>query len=329
MSFIINQNFDLKSPQFNFARDYYKDIATLKAESEDNFPDHFITNVGGNLYRLNKSATVNATTGRWELLQISVSDFYDLVATINLSVQGNSIIVAHDGTPLNGVEIPTADGKKAGLVSVDFYNAIKEAISKGDTTASDLENLGSAYKTTKGQVETNTADIAAIKGQIGNISGDISNYLTIERFNTATKTAYFGDGESKAKVALHLVGSDDTVTNIAEIPEVSDTRDGVMTPAQKKKLDGIAEGANKTVVDSALSDTSTNPVQNKIVNAGIEAAKTAAGNAQTTANDAVTAAGKAQTTATTAANKLVNITDTIQVCDNDTIDSIFDGTYGK
>lgn len=40
---------------------------------------------------------------------------------------------------------------------------------------------------------------------------------------------------------------------------------GLMSAADKTKLDGIATGANKTVVDSALSSTSTNPVQNKII----------------------------------------------------------------
>ena len=44
---------------------------------------------------------------------------------------------------------------------------------------------------------------------------------------------------------------------------------GLMSAADKKKLDGIAEGANKTTVDSALSSTSTNPVQNKIVNSAL------------------------------------------------------------
>lgn len=33
----------------------------------------------------------------------------------------------------------------------------------------------------------------------------------------------------------------------------------------KTKLDGIEEGANKTVVDSALNTESTNPVQNKVI----------------------------------------------------------------
>ena len=37
------------------------------------------------------------------------------------------------------------------------------------------------------------------------------------------------------------------------------------TAAYKTKLDGIAAGANKITVDSALSGTSTNPVQNKVV----------------------------------------------------------------
>lgn len=39
------------------------------------------------------------------------------------------------------------------------------------------------------------------------------------------------------------------------------------TTAEKNKLAGIQAGATKTVVDPALSTTSTNPVQNKIVNA--------------------------------------------------------------
>lgn len=42
-----------------------------------------------------------------------------------------------------------------------------------------------------------------------------------------------------------------------------------LNTTDKTKLDGIAAGANKTIVDSALSSTSTNPVQNKIVNSAL------------------------------------------------------------
>ena len=41
--------------------------------------------------------------------------------------------------------------------------------------------------------------------------------------------------------------------------------DGLLSASDKEKLDGIEEGANKTIVDSALSTTSTNPIQNKVV----------------------------------------------------------------
>lgn len=44
---------------------------------------------------------------------------------------------------------------------------------------------------------------------------------------------------------------------------------GLMSKEDKSKLDGIATEANKTVVDSSLSSSSTNPVQNKVVNSAL------------------------------------------------------------
>lgn len=54
-----------------------------------------------------------------------------------------------------------------------------------------------------------------------------------------------------------ISGADDNAT---------ETESGLMSAEDKIKLDGIQEGANKTVVDTALSSTSTNPVQNKVIN---------------------------------------------------------------
>lgn len=42
------------------------------------------------------------------------------------------------------------------------------------------------------------------------------------------------------------------------------------TDGEKAKLDGIEEGATKTIVDDELSATSTNPVQNKVIHAKVE-----------------------------------------------------------
>ena len=45
---------------------------------------------------------------------------------------------------------------------------------------------------------------------------------------------------------------------------------GFLSAEDKTKLDGIATGANKTTVDSALSSESANPVQNKVIKAALD-----------------------------------------------------------
>lgn len=50
---------------------------------------------------------------------------------------------------------------------------------------------------------------------------------------------------------------------------VTTSANGLMSKEDKSKLDGIEEQANKTVVDSSLSNSSTNPVQNKVINSAL------------------------------------------------------------
>ena len=212
MSFIINQNFDLKSPQFNFARDYFADIATLKAASEDNFPDHFITNVAGTLYQLTKSNSVDETTGKWRELKF-------------------------------GLTSGEVDDKLVDLT-------LNTVIGHNKKNSTDAEDIG-----------------------------------------------------------LTIANSDGSINEYNEFPEVSNTLNGVMTPAQKKaleaatsKLAGIAEGANKTVVETEVTSNSSNPVSSKAIYIHVA--------------DAISSV-------------MSSIATQIEVCDENTIDSIFDGTYGK
>lgn len=58
---------------------------------------------------------------------------------------------------------------------------------------------------------------------------------------------------------LGIPGSD-TTYDLA-----SDYSNGLMSPAQYSKLYGIESEANKTTVDAALSSSSVNPVQNKVL----------------------------------------------------------------
>lgn len=68
---------------------------------------------------------------------------------------------------------------------------------------------------------------------------------------------------------------------------------GLMSKADKAKLDGIAAGATKVIVDSTLSNTSANPLQNKVIAAALDGkAGTAA--ATQSANGLMSKADKAK-----------------------------------
>lgn len=128
MSFIINQNFDLKSAQWNFERDYFKDLASLKAAPETNFPDHFITNVAGVLYQLTKSNSVDDTTGKWRKVQlgsdVDLSDYVtknEAIVSSTIESDSNSVSIYFakgDDSQIN-YDIPNASHSSAGVMTAN------------------------------------------------------------------------------------------------------------------------------------------------------------------------------------------------------------------
>ncbi len=119
----------------------------------------------------------------------------------------------------------------------------------------------------------NTDAVRLVNGQKGNVE-------TYKREWTSGATYYAGD-IVLANGALYLYinatpssGHAVTENEYFQIfgkiyATATTTADGLMSAADKTKLNGIAEGANKTTVDTALSATSTNPVQNKIINSAL------------------------------------------------------------
>lgn len=115
------------------------------------------------------------------------------------------------------------------------------------------------------------------------------------------------DTESKNAVENGIIARRFEQLRGVTLPATS-TRDGLMSKADKAKLDDIETGANKTVVDAALDASSTNPAQNKAVKAALDkkADKTALDN-------------KADTTvATASANGLMS------AADKKKLDSMYD-----
>lgn len=97
---------------------------------------------------------------------------------------------------------------------------------------------------------------------------DLSDYShkseTIKSINQNVNTS--GIDQS---VYLTITKANGNATDIS-INAASSNKAGVMTVADFNKLQGIAAGANKTIVDNALNESSTNPVQNKVIKAALD-----------------------------------------------------------
>lgn len=78
-----------------------------------------------------------------------------------------------------------------------------------------------------------------------------------ERYYTETETDGIVNGLSNQ------------INEKADKTTATTSANGLMSKEDKSKLDGIDSGANKTVVESSLSSTSTNPVQNKVINSAL------------------------------------------------------------
>lgn len=109
-----------------------------------------------------------------------------------------------------------------------------------------------------------------------------SNY-SYERFKigdgaTFVSSLPFANDALKAEIQTLLDGkaSTSSVTQLTNKVDGKVDKDGSKvlstndyTTAEKNKLAGIAAEANKTIIDTTLSSTSTNPVQNKVINTAL------------------------------------------------------------
>lgn len=98
---------------------------------------------------------------------------------------------------------------------------------------------------------------------------DVSNKRVEISANTNTTYTLTKSGNT-----ITLNASDGTKYNITDANttygDATTVASGLMSAADKAKLDGIAAQANKVVVDASLSDSSTNPVQNKVIKAALD-----------------------------------------------------------
>lgn len=282
MSFIINQNFDLKSPQFNFARDYFADLAALKTAcggdwtkaNYSSFPDHFITSVGGTLYQYTSSNSIDTNTGKWRKLilgsDVNLSG-YATIAQLNNKVDkvtgkglsANDFTAAYrtklDGIATNANHTVVDDTLKSDSTNPVQNKVINGALSIKAAKSEAVKSIEVSADSEKGIIKCTWANNSAANANI-----PLAVYDVLSDVEDTQKAGLVTGAERRAIHLLSLTGSslgnnggfqltlggviednNGTVVIPFATSGMDDVSYGLMKGSDKKKLDSIAEGANK------------------------------------------------------------------------------------
>lgn len=166
-------------------------------------------------------------------------------------------------------KLKTVDGQNSGLDAdmLDGHDTTYFATATQLAGKADAAHTHSQY-TTNDDVEALETEVAGKANSThSHAQSDITGLATaLGNKANASHTHETGDitgldtALSGKAAASHTHSLDDVSETTAK---------KIMTADERTKLSGIAAGANKTVVDTAMSSTSTNPVQNKAVNSAL------------------------------------------------------------
>lgn len=230
-------------------------------------------------YTLGKSVPSNAVftdTDTWRGIQNNLTS--DSTTDSLSAAQGKVLKGLVDGKAASG---HTHTKAQVGLSNVDntadSAKSVKYATSAGSAGSATKANRVADYNATSKSIQIGysgdgiTGDaIKYIAGYTTGDGGDVS--AKIKDISKDALKGWIGslpaNGGNSTTVNGHTVNSDvpagakftDTTYGLA-----TTSSSGLMSYSDKSKLNGIASGANKTVVDSTISQSSTNPVQNGVI----------------------------------------------------------------
>lgn len=270
--FTINQGFDLNSPQFNFKRDYFATVAELKAADENGFPDHFITNVGGVLYQLTKSNSVDTTTGKWRKVKLgSDVDLSKYGTSLGITpgddhANSTNIDLINGNTRISSIKLNQVNTINAGLMSV-ADKAKLDGIDKDHIVYNDQDNTISGDLTIEGKIKSTDTDITVDTGKIQfNSSSDgilfsgseDATYLKIDGKNSSDTKVYNTNGglTDVSVYAKSATVSDTYAAKNKAFGSVVKTAKAGYVGLEFKYVDGSSEGMNNIGIFSATTTES-------------------------------------------------------------------------
>lgn len=193
------------------------------------------------------------------------------------------LMSAADKTKLNGIATGANKTTVDSSLSSSSTNPVQNKVintalaAKAPLASPALTGTPTAPTAAAGTNTTQIATTAFVKSAVGTASAAVRSFSKVKVGSTTVEADSATDTltlEAGANVTITPDATNDKVTIAATDTTYSEaTTDaaGLMSAADKTKLNGIATGANKTTVDSSLSSTSTNPVQNKVINTALAA----------------------------------------------------------
>lgn len=258
------------------------DKVTGKELSSNDYTDAEKTKLAGIETGANKTVVDSALSStstnpvQNKVINAAISNLNTLVGDTAVSSQISTAIAN---------KVDKVSGK--GLSTNDYTTAEKNKLAGiaagAEVNQNAFSNVVVGSTTISADAKTDTLTFVA--GSNITLTPDATNdKITIAATNTVyTHPTYTAKNSGLYKVAIDGTGHVSGTTAVAKsditalgIPAQDTTYSaattstaGLMSASDKSKLDGIATGANKITVDSALSSTSTNPVQNKVINSAI------------------------------------------------------------
>lgn len=299
----------------------YQEVNQVEISVEDGSEDLYqlddvivgfdpVTGIKANSTIAKKVVSVDAQG--FESYRYEAADVGSSGSTLSTEVSGGS---GGGATYTAGYGIEITNNEISADVGIEELNEVEQAAQTAAAHASNataeaadaLSAANTAQTTADAKIGTvkATSPISAVRTDDEVSLTHATSGVSAGAYGAASNTtADWGDTVNVGpRVSVNATGHiTDAQGRTVTLPGNTATQDakGLMSANDKTKLDGIAQGANKTVVDTALSSTSTNPVQNKAIKAALDdksdsdhthnyAGSSSPGGAATSANKLATA----------------------------------------
>lgn len=211
---------------------------------------------------------------------------WELIGTTEFTL---TITQTADGITINSVALQDATASQDGLMTKEFASKLDGIEEKAEVNIIETVKVGGTALTVSDKaVDIPTTD-TPVEGSTSLLTAGGAYTALADKVDKETGKRLMTEDEG-TKLAGIDVGAQVNVIESVEVagvtatisdkkatialPDASESASGLMPASAVTKLGTIEEGANKTVVDTTLTDEGTNPVQGKVVKEAIDAVAT-------------------------------------------------------